>query len=221
MYVVQVTTWSVPSCDEYPSGRSILTVKLIPQLHEFVLSLCRLGQMLDYLFHHNAKGTATFPREGAKLYLSWLNDATVMGNSTLGNKSGVLHHTRGLFKAVVSGKESKSTISHDQYLLMTGNDHGHELVQGVILAPPGGQSLWSQFKELLRAGVLILRSDTTRLSCGCELPIAFGQYISDGANVRNAHFRSSACFDIDCANVTPQLKALRQMMHEVLGTNML
>ena len=104
---------------------------------------------------------------------------------------------------------------------MTGNDHGTELLEGLVLAPPDGQSLWSQFKELLRAGALTMHSDVTRLLCGCELPVAFDQYITDGAGARNGHFRSSACSDIDCSHITPQEKALRQLMHIVLGIAMM
>ena len=127
----QFVTWAIPKSKEYPTGRSVLTTMLRPQLSEFVRSCCGLTGVLGHLFHHNLEGVATDVRENVKLVLSWIIDATVIGKSKLGNKNRILHHTRGGFKLIVNGRISRSPYSIEEFLLMTGNDHFLE-VQDVI-----------------------------------------------------------------------------------------
>lgn len=119
----QFITWAVKSDKEYPTGRSVLTTMLRPQLAEFVRSCCDLTSVLGNLFHHNLDGVATDVRENVKLVVSWIIDATVVGKSKLGNKNGILHHTRGGLKIIVNGRASRSPYSIEEFLLMTGNDH--------------------------------------------------------------------------------------------------
>ena len=124
---VKFVTWFIAKSKEYPTGRSILTTVLRPQLAEFVRSNCLLTGLLAHLFYHDLDGTATDVRQDAKLTISWIIDATVIGKSRLGNKNRILHHTRGGFKLIVNGRASRSPYSIDEFLLMTGNDHFEEV----------------------------------------------------------------------------------------------
>ena len=98
----QFITWPIGKSTEYPTGRSVLTTMLRPQLSELVRSYCDLAGLLGNLFHHNLEGVATDVRQSVKLVISWIIDATVLGKSKLGNKNRILHHTRGGFKLIVN-----------------------------------------------------------------------------------------------------------------------
>lgn len=125
---MQFATWPIPPSIEYPTGRSILITQIRPQLEELVRSYCGLDQILGDKFFHNDSGAATDVRQQVQIDISFICDATVIGKSRLGNKNHILHHTRGGFKLIVNGRESRSPYSIEEVVLMTGNDHFLEVL---------------------------------------------------------------------------------------------
>ena len=226
---MQCVVWHVnKQKKQYPTGRTILIVALKPMLVEFIQRFLPLGQYLDHLCTHDESGMAIAFRENVCVYVSYLQDATVMGRSNTGDRKGVLHHTRGAIKIIVSGKESRSTLSHTVVSLATGNDHGQETKENVTEKPEGEveggpcESLWDQLIEILSSRFLQISGDGRRLSLGeTKLFLNFHQIITDGAGAREMTFRTGACSPRDCAHFTPQLKRLRQIVLKVLGMSIL